>query len=441
MVTPGQNLPNGQGNQIIPPMMNSPAPPPPGGGIPYGNDVRVGQIPTPGGGGTPYGNDGVAQQIPSGMQNAAGPGVQALPPGATVRPDGRVILADGSTQGFVPHSGGGGAPGPNTAGGGLNPAAGSPGPNPFRDPLPPRYQAMVAAGQPESAVRSRWAQFIQGQLPAQNGVPGAPGPNPVPPPGSPGASPPAGAGPTPAPPPPQQPGPPVFGPAYGGGYGGGQMPGYGAPPGYGQDGGYQSMSMPDNSGGAGPGQDYGYDDPISQVMAAIPAMNLNAQQQISGAMANAGFTGNRWGSAAMNQAGQIGSQNALQQNQMLTSALFDQANREQDRSLAAAQGSTALGGLLDQMAQNRLTTPFAIGQYEQGRQDNFANQAFQDWQQNKLGWFPYLLQAAASQGAGYPGQVVPNTTPGTPGLLDYAQGLGGLAGLIGSFFGGDSGGG
>lgn len=382
---------------------------PPGGPIPtstgaYGADGRA----TPMGGG--LADDARAAQLGGG----------GVPPGMTRRPDGRIVpIVSGPSAAPAPH--------PNT-GFPTNPAAGG-------DP----YLNFAQTSMPHWATaQGMTPQAYAAYLRANPNSPGAimalggqspQAPPAAPPPGGPpaGGPPMATQPPMSSPPPQQPPGAPVFGPAYGGGYGQPdvQQPG----------GGY------DQSGVNGqPGAGTSFDDPISQVLAAIPAMNLNAQQQISGAMGNAGFTGNRWSSSAMNQAGQIGSQNAMQQNAMLTSALGDYANKAQDRSLQAAQGSTALGGLLDQMAQNRITTPFAVGQYEQGRQDNFSNQAFQDWQQNKLGWFPYLLQAATSQGAGSPGQVVPITSAGTPGAIDYAQGLGGLAGLLGGLFGGSSGG-
>lgn len=389
---------------------------PPGGPIPstgagaYGADGQ----PTSMGGGQPYGNDAISPQLGS-----------AVPSGMTRRPDGRIVpIVSGPPAAPAPH--------PNT-GFPTNPAAGG-------DP----YLNFAQTSMPHWATaQGMTPQAYAAYLRANPNSPGAimalGGQSPqAPPPAAPSGGGPVGGIPPMAtqppmssPPPRQPPGAPVFGPAYGGGYGQPDM----QQPGPQGGGGY------DQSGVNGqPGAGTSFDDPISQVLAAIPAMNLNAQQQISGAMGSAGFTGNRWSSSAMNQAGQIGSQNAMQQNAMLTSALGDYANKAQDRSLAAANGSTALGGLLDQMAQNRITTPFAVGQYEQGRQDNFSNQAFQDWQQNKLGWFPYLLQAATSQGAGSPGQVVPITSAGKPGAIDYAQGLGGLAGLLGSFFGGSSGG-
>lgn len=66
---------------------------------------------------TPYGNDGQVHQIPQGdgRMNQIG---AALPPGATRRPDGRVILANGQTQGF--HPGGGYGIAGNTGGGAPN---------------------------------------------------------------------------------------------------------------------------------------------------------------------------------------------------------------------------------------------------------------------------------------------------------------------------------
>lgn len=172
-------------------------------------------------------------------------------------------------------------------------------------------------------------------------------------------------------------------------------------------------------------------DPMMMFMSAIPAMRLNSTKNIGDAMAQAGFTGNRWGSSAMRTAGQIGAEEGLQENALLQSLLNQYANNQENRALQATQQGAQVGGLLDQLAGNRITLPASIGQYEQGRQDDIARMLFGDWQQNRLGWLGPFLQAAAGQGAGSPGspgQIYTTTTPGKPGASDWLT-------LLGSLFG------
>lgn len=177
-------------------------------------------------------------------------------------------------------------------------------------------------------------------------------------------------------------------------------------------------------------QPYAFNDPFNALLSAFPLMDLNAKKQISGAMADAGFTGNRYGSAAMRKAGEIGSENALAENQLANSVLSDFANKSEDRALQATGMGTSLGALLDAIQQNKINVPLGAGQLEQGRQDQFANTRFQDWSQNRLGWFPYLLQAAMSRNAGSPGSTFAVPQPGKPSTLDQ------WGPLIGAFLGG-----
>jgi hypothetical protein len=88
--------------------------------------------------------------------------------------------------------------------------------------------------------------------------------------------------------------------------------------------------------------------------------------------------------------------------------------------------ATNLGGLMNQIDQSKIQLPFQIGQYEQGRQDGFSNQAYEDFERNKLGWLPFLGQMAGGQSGGSPGQIYQTTTPGKPGAIDYASLLAGF---------------
>jgi hypothetical protein len=225
--------------------------------------------------------------------------------------------------------------------------------------------------------------------------PSAPGNRGGPPPAAPGTAPPAAV-----------PG----GPAVAGGWG---MPPQ-------ADGGQGQAGGPAGAGN--------FNDPMNSFLAAVPMMNLNMNKQIGDAMATAGFSGNRYGTSAMNTAGQIGAENALAQNALLQKTLFDYSQGQEDRALQATGLGLQAGNALDQMQQNRLNLPFAQGAWEQGRQDNFSNMAYQDFERNKAGWLPMLLQAAMSQGNSSPGQIYQTSTPGSPGASDWLQ-------LLGQFFG------
>lgn len=206
--------------------------------------------------------------------------------------------------------------------------------------------------------------------------------------------------------------------------GGGSPPSSGGPPT-----GYQPWMSGQQGGGFGDA--YSFTDPFQQFLSAVPVMNLNRDKQISDSMAEAGFGGNRYGTYAAGKAAEIGGQTALQEDALLWNTLSDYGNKTQDRALQANQLGLNAAQLQDQMAQNRLLTPFQIAQYEQGRQDQFSNTAFQDWSQNRMGWLGPLLQAAMSQGAGSPGQIYTTQTPSSPGAVDYMPLITGLLGLFG----------
>lgn len=156
--------------------------------------------------------------------------------------------------------------------------------------------------------------------------------------------------------------------------------------------------------GMGGGGAYGdFNDVYNMFLSTVPVMEAEAKRQINSAMANAGFTGNRYSSSAMNTAGQIGADTALKQNQMLNELLYGQANKDLDRQMMAIQQEMQLGQLTEQGAKDRLAQLFGFGSWEQGRMDDMAMKYYQDFEQNKYGFLPMLLQAAMSQGAGSPG--------------------------------------
>lgn len=218
------------------------------------------------------------------------------------------------------------------------------------------------------------------------------------------------------------------------------MPGYGAPPVSPPPG----ITMPPGQGGAPPldpslpgsgsngGYNFGdYNDPYNSYLAAVPIMEQQMHKQLGGAMADAGFSGNRWSSSAQNAAGQIGAETSMRMNQMLNQTMFEQANRDQDRALSTAGQYMNLGGLEEQAQQGRLRDLMGYGQWEQGRQDNFAGIRMNNWNQDRLGYLPYLLQFGSAQGTpsgGTPYQTV--TSPGSQPQIPPEL----LAAILGKLF-------
>lgn len=161
-------------------------------------------------------------------------------------------------------------------------------------------------------------------------------------------------------------------------------------------------------------------DPMMTFLSAVPMMNINRDRQINDAMSQFGDTGNRWSSTAMGKAGEIGAESAMAQNTMLADLLRGYSEGQENRALQAGQLGLQASGQLDQQAQDRVRLPFEMGQYEQQRQDEFSKMKYADFENNKLGYFPYLLGAAQSQGAGSPGQVIQTAgEPAKPGLSDW----------------------
>ena len=154
------------------------------------------------------------------------------------------------------------------------------------------------------------------------------------------------------------------------------------------------------------------------------------QKQIGDAMASAGFTGTRWSTTAGRAAGEIGAEYAMQENALLQKLLYDYSNDQENRALQATGLGMGEARLEDELAANRVTLPFGVGAWEQGRQDDFSRTLFDEWDRNRLGWLGPMLNAAMSQGAGSPGSPgsviqVPGQ-PAKPGVADWLTLLGGL---------------
>lgn len=169
-------------------------------------------------------------------------------------------------------------------------------------------------------------------------------------------------------------------------------------------------------------------DPFSRPTSAmdvyrssVPVMQDAMKTAVGGAMADAGFTGNRFGSYAMDRAAQEGSRAGLQQNQLLTSLLHDQTNRDQDRSLQAAGLGMQHGISENQMQLDRMKFLADQGRWEQGRQDQYGMLGYQDFENNKLGFLQMLAQMAQSPGTATAPTWGTQQTAGSPGFFDYAK--------------------
>jgi hypothetical protein len=180
-------------------------------------------------------------------------------------------------------------------------------------------------------------------------------------------------------------------------------------------------------------------------------MNDIMQKQIQGAAAMGGATGNRFGTSTERNFADVGRQAGNELTGMFSNLLYNQTQSDQDRALTATgmgledarfrnnlafQGNQrgfdralqaagmgmGAAGMEDQMAQDRLRLPFQMGTWEQGRQDQYANQAYEDFERNKLGWLPAIMGLLGGQGGtgGMQGQFGVQQTGGSPGWADYA---------------------
>lgn len=187
---------------------------------------------------------------------------------------------------------------------------------------------------------------------------------------------------------------------------------------------------------------------------AVPVMNDVMQQQIQGALAQAGMTGNRFGTSTERNVADIGRMAGNQLTNQMGQLLYGQTQADLDRALEAtgmglqdarfrnqlgfqgqqnaldrAMQAAGMGGqfgqIQDQMMQDRLRLPFQIGAWEQGRQDQFARMPYDDFMQSRLGFLPQLFQLMASQGGagGMSPQFGVHQTGGSPGALDYISAL------------------
>jgi hypothetical protein len=161
-------------------------------------------------------------------------------------------------------------------------------------------------------------------------------------------------------------------------------------------------------------------------LSTVPIMEQERDKQISSAMATAGFSGNRYGSSAIRTAGQIGAETALKQNQLLNTLMHDQNEADANRSLQSAGLGLQQAQLDDQMQRSRLDQLFNFGRWEQGRTDDYARLGYEDFERNKYGLLPLLIQFAGSQSGGSPGTPYTVQQPGGTGAADWLTLLAGL---------------
>lgn len=153
-------------------------------------------------------------------------------------------------------------------------------------------------------------------------------------------------------------------------------------------------------GGAPPGDAFGPTSVYDVFRQSVPVMNRAIDQGVDQAVARSGLGGTRYSSATANDAARVGGDAALALSRDLSGRLYDATQSGLDRSLQSAMAAPGIAGAMDEQTMNRLRLPFQFGQYEQGRQDQFSGQAFNDWSQNRLGFLPMLLNAAMNPGSG-----------------------------------------
>lgn len=144
----------------------------------------------------------------------------------------------------------------------------------------------------------------------------------------------------------------------------------------------------------------------------VPFLQDQADDEIWRSLAQAGFTGNRYSSAARRDAANVGGETALEMMARLSNFLFGTFENSQNRALQAALGAPALGLGFDAILNNQLGALQNFGLFEQGRADDIAQILFNSFNQNQFGLLPLILQLAAGQSPdllGVPGASDPSS--------------------------------
>lgn len=139
----------------------------------------------------------------------------------------------------------------------------------------------------------------------------------------------------------------------------------------------------------------------------------DAQRGIEGAMGQAGFSGNRYGTSAMNQAAEQFRRHSQPFEEQFTQMLYGQGQADLNRQLEAAgmgmehqislqnlalqnmlgQGQLGLdfSQWYDQAMRDRGQTMLGVGAAETGRTDDLRRQAYEDYIRNQLGYLPTIM--------------------------------------------------
>ena len=190
-------------------------------------------------------------------------------------------------------------------------------------------------------------------------------------------------------------------------------------------GGQNPSLMPDPSapenlppGYAGRG-DFG--DPNNVFLSTVPLMNQVRDYQIGDSMAQAGFTGNRYSSDAMNQAGRIGGETTLALQSKLNELLYGQSNQDLDRALQAAIAGGNLGMDINSLTQSRVGAQGQLASSDQARADAAARARFSAMNQPEPDNYSRIMDIIRTVGS-MPGDTnVQNVSGQEPGLGDYAS--------------------
>lgn len=178
-----------------------------------------------------------------------------------------------------------------------------------------------------------------------------------------------------------------------------------------------------------------FNDPFNALMSAIPVMQRETDRQIGGAMAQAGFTGNRYSSAAMQAAGDIGAASAERQNAMLNQTMYDMSQQALDRQMQAAQAYLAASPQVEdaqyrrmQFGQQQAQAAQSARNRAQDRADSnsrYAQEsAYRRWKDTRYGNLPFLTQFLSNDLGRTPDPIL-STTPGKEGargdVMDMAR--------------------
>jgi hypothetical protein len=177
-----------------------------------------------------------------------------------------------------------------------------------------------------------------------------------------------------------------------------------------------------------------FNDPFNQFLSAVPVMQRQTERSVQDALAqfgSGGLAGNRYSSAAMGTAADIGAASAERQNQMLTEMMERFANNQLDRQMAAAQGYINATPMAEEGMMNRLGFNYQMAnqaqdalERERARQASNERFRYQQWKDQRYGNLPFLTQFLRDSIGQGPDPIF-NTSPGKEGarndVMDAAK--------------------